>query len=118
MLRLTRTFASSLAILAIAAAMAPATANAWPIGKVFHVHPATGQTQDARISVKVYNQAYVFRDVKVDGHVYTVMPHHGLVITAPAGTQVYAASTGFSHRRGDLLLTVTPATKDQTVYIN
>jgi hypothetical protein len=117
MLRITRTLACTLAILIVAGAIAPAGANASPLGKLLHLHPGT-KTQDARITVHVFNQTGLFREVKVDGHVYTMMPHHGIVITALAGTPVYAASAGFAHREGELLFTVSPATKGATVYIN
>src|SRR5450755_4570124 len=101
MLRITRTFANSLALLVVAAAMAPATANAWPIGKIFHLHSATSQSQDTRITVGVGNHSAMFRDVRVGGRVYTVLPNHGLTIKAPVGTQVYAVSNSLSHRAGD-----------------
>jgi len=118
MLRITRTFASSLAILAIAAAVAPVNANAWPLGKVFHIHPATERIQDARITVELINKGIISQDVKVDGRIYTVMPHEGLTIKAPAGTPVYAASMGLGHRSGDLLVAVTPETKGRIIYFN
>ena len=118
MLRLTRTFASSLAILAIAAAVAPVNANAWPLGKVFHLHPATERAQDARITVQLINKGILSQDVKVDGRVYTVMPHEGITIKAPAGTPVYAASAGMGHRNGDLLVAVAPETRGRIVYFN
>ena len=117
MLRITRTLACSLAILIVVGAIAPAGAKASPLGKLLHLHPGT-KTQDTRITVHVFNQTGLFRDVKVDGHTYTLMPHHGLSITAPVGTPVYAASTGYAHRAGELLFTLTPETKGATVYIN
>lgn len=118
MLRLIRTLASSLAVIIVAGAIAPVSANASPLGKLLHLHVTGAQIMDARITVQVYNQAPLFRDVKVDGHVYTLMPRHGLSIKAPVGTPVYAASTGFGHRKGELLFTVTPKTKDTTFFIN
>lgn len=116
MLRLTRSLASSLAIFLVVSAMAPAADAS--LGRLFHLHPAATQSKDARITVQVVNHSALFRDVKVDGHVYTLMPRHGLSITAPAGTAVYAASTGFGYRTGELLLSVTPETRGATVYLN
>lgn len=118
MLRITRTFASSLAILAIAAAMAPVDANAWPLGKAFHLHSATQRPQDSRITVELINKGILSQDVKVDGRIYTVMPHEGLTIKAPPGTSVYAASMGLGHRSGDLLVAVDPETKGRIIYFN
>jgi murein DD-endopeptidase MepM/ murein hydrolase activator NlpD len=46
------------------------------------------------------------------------MPHGGLTITAPEGTEVYAASKGFGHRKGDVLFTVTSKMKYDTVSID
>jgi hypothetical protein len=117
MLRMTRTLASSLAFV-VAGSMVPVAANASPLGRLLHLHPGAPQIPDTRIVVHIFNAAPIFQDVKVDGHVYTMLPHHGLGIKAPAGTPVYANSTGFNHRRGDLLLTVTPAENGTTVYIN
>jgi hypothetical protein len=118
MLRIARTFASSLTILAIAAAMAPINANAWPLGKAFHFHSSAEHVQDARITVELINKGIIAQDVKVAGRIYTVMPHEGLTIKAPAGTSVYAASAGMGHRSGDVLVAVAPETKGQIIYFN
>ncbi len=118
MLRITRTLASSLALFVVVAVAAPAPANAWPLGKVFHLHSRTAQTEDTRIDVQLYNKGQIEQDVKVDGHIYTVMPHERLAIKAPAGTSVYAASAGMGHRNGEMLLAVTPDMKGKTIYFN
>jgi murein DD-endopeptidase MepM/ murein hydrolase activator NlpD len=118
MLRISRTFASSLAFFAVAAVAAPAPANAWPLGKVFHLHSSTAQIKDTRIDVQLFNKGQIPQDVKVGGHTYTVMPHEGLAIKAPAGTSVYAASTGMGHRNGEMLLALTPDLKGKTIYFN
>jgi hypothetical protein len=118
MLRITRTFASSAAILAIAAAMTPVTANAWPLGKVFHLHPDQQKTEDARITVELINKGTFSQNVKVDGRIYSVLPHEGITIKAPSGTSVYAASAGLGHRSGDLLVAVAPETKGRIIYFN
>jgi hypothetical protein len=117
MLRMTRVSGSLLAVLIFAGAIAPA-ANAFPMGKLFHLHPHSAQTQDTRITVHVYNKGWIFQDLKVAGKTYTVLPHQGIEIQAPAGTEVYTESTSFAHRKGDLLFAVTPAMKDTTVSIN
>jgi hypothetical protein len=120
MLRMNRESGSSLAVLLVAGALsiAPAAANASPIGKLMHLHPRASQTQDSRVIVLIYNKGQLFQDVKVDGHVYTVMSHGWLTIKAPAGTEVYAASTGMGHHKGDLLFAVKPEMKNATISFN
>ncbi len=120
MLRMTRVPGSSLAVLLVAGALAiaPTAATASPIGKLMHLHPRASQTQDSRVSVQIYNKGQLFQDVKVDGHVYTVMSHGWLTIKAPAGTEVYAASTGMGHRKGDLLFSVNPEMKGAIISFN
>ncbi|HEX9201407.1 MAG TPA: hypothetical protein VF865_17755 [Acidobacteriaceae bacterium] len=117
MLRITRTLASSLVLIA-AAAIAPATANASPFGKLLHLHPRAAQPKDDRLTVRIYNRSAIFRDVKVNGHIYTVNAYGAVAVTAPAGTDVFAASSSFGHRKGDLLVTVSPETKDRVVFLN
>jgi hypothetical protein len=118
MLQKTRTFTSSLALLFLLGAIAPASANAWPLGKVFHLHPRAPKGQDARITVHLYNKSDSFQEVSVAGRVYTVLPHYGLAIHAPAGTDVFAGTTTFYHRKGDLLFSVTPDRNASTVTID
>ncbi len=118
MLRLTRTFASSLAILLLASTIAPTSANAWPLGKVFHLHPDEAQDSDGRITVQVFNRADHYQNVKVNGNLYTVQPHNAVAITAPVGTPVYSASVGLGHTEGQVLVTLDPVTKGRTIFIN
>jgi|GEM_PF-1004187 len=120
MLRINRVSGSSLAVLLVAGAIAigPAAANASPLGKLMHLHPRASQTQDSRVSILMYNKGPLFQDVKVDGHVYTVRSHGWLAIKAPAGTPVYAASTGMGHHKGDLLFAVNPEMKNATISFN
>lgn len=101
----------------IAAALTPATLYAWPFGHALHLHPAA-QSPDARITFQLYNKGGLVQQVKVGGHVYTLLPHGGLVITAPEGTEVFAASKGFGHRKGDLLFAVKPELKNDTCFID
>jgi len=112
-----RTIASSLAVLLVAGAMAPVAANAWPLGRLLHLHPTVSNSQDTRISVQVFNKGVGLQDLKVDGHIYTVLSHESLTIKAPAGTTVFAASPGYRHRKGDLLFAVTPEMKDAKISI-
>jgi hypothetical protein len=114
MLRMTH-MSSLLAVLILAGALAPA-ANASPVGMLVHFHPQ--QAQDTRITIRVYNKGAIFQDVKVAGKIYTVLPHERLVIKAEPGTEVYSESTGFGHRKGELLFAVKPEMKDTTISIN
>lgn len=118
MLRVTRVFGSSVAVLVLAGALAPIAAQASPLGRLLHLHPGAAQSQDIRISVRLYNRGHLFQDVKVGDKVYTVMPHQSIRIKAPAGTAVYADSTGQGHRKGDLLFAVSAQVKDSTITLN
>ncbi|HEY4381315.1 MAG TPA: hypothetical protein VGN01_13270 [Acidobacteriaceae bacterium] len=118
MLRMTRTFAGSLALLVAAAVAAPTSAHAWPLGKIFHLHANAGKAADARIDLHLFNRGTIAQDVEVNGKVYTVLPHEGLAIKAPDGTSVYAASMGLGHRKGDVLVKASPSSKGRIVYFN
>ncbi|MGA1983524.1 MAG: hypothetical protein ABSG84_13790 [Acidobacteriaceae bacterium] len=110
-----RILARSLAVLVLASAVAPAPANAWPLGKLFHMHPHAAQPQDPRISFYLANRGDYIQQVKVGGHVYLIVPHGALAIKAVEGTQIYAVTSGMKHSAGDLLLAVKPQTQDATI---
>lgn len=116
MLLKNRVLASSLAVLLVAGAMAPATANAWPLGKGTHLHPATGK--DAQIAFLVHNRGKAAQDVKVEGQIYTIQPNASVTIKAPTGTQVFAATPGTGYQSGDVLFSVSPQLKGATVSFN
>lgn len=80
-----------------------------------HPHPDAVQAKDSRVTVQIRNDAFILKDIKINGHVYTVLSHQFLAITAPKGTDVYADSTGLNYRRGDLLFQVNPEMKDTIV---
>jgi hypothetical protein len=80
-----------------------------------HRHPDAAKASDPRVIVQIRNDAPIFKDIKIDGHVYTVLSHQFLSIKAPQGTDVYADSTGLNYRRGDLLFQVNPEMKDAIV---
>jgi hypothetical protein len=118
MLQTTRTFASSLVVLLLLAALAPAPAYAWPFGNAVHLHPRAAQAQDGRITVYLFNKSDRFRDVNVAGRVYTVMPHNYLTIKAPVGTNVLAGTATICVHKGDLLFSITPDRNNRTVAID
>ncbi len=114
----TRFFDLFFVAIMLAAASASTPANAWPLGRLFHLHPHEVEAQDTRVFIHLYNGGTLFRDVKVGDHVYTMMPQEYLSIKAPAGTGVYAESSGFGHRRGDLLFAITPAMNFHVVSVH
>ena len=103
-----------LALLFGAAASIPAAALPHFTG--MHRHPGAN-AQDARVALSIYNASEHFRDVKIDGHVYTVLPHQGLAVKAPEGTAVYTETTGAMHRKGDMLFAVSQTMQHSTVSI-
>lgn len=71
------------------------------------------QTKDGRVFVTLVNKGVEFRDVKIDGHKYTLQPKDSLTVKGPVGTVVYADSKWGKYHRGDTLLALTP-TMDHT----
>ena len=112
MLRLTRT----LAAIVLVTTLTPAAAYAFPFGKALHLHPKDS-APDGRVMIHVRNEASIFRDIKIDGRTYTILPHRSVLVTAPEGTQIFAASTGFSYHRGDLIATIAPVTENETIVL-
>ena len=105
----------SFALVLGAAAFTSTSAYALPHFGV-HRHPSDGN--DTRVSMVIHNKGSFFRDVKIDGHMYTLLPDQSLAVKAPEGTVVYAGSTGALHRRGDLLFAVSRTMDHKTVTIN
>ena len=112
-----RSLARSFAVLLLTGATASAPANAWPLGKLFHLHPGAAQPEDNRITFHLTNQDGFIQQVRVDGRVYTLVPHGSLAIKAVSGTEIHAVTAGIKHHAGDLLVAVTPKTQDQTISI-
>jgi hypothetical protein len=114
----TRPFASSLALFLLLAAAAPAHAASWPLGHMLPLHPAAPAQKDSRITVQIYNKGGLVQQVRVAGQVYTLLPYNRLTLKAPEGTEVYALSKGFKHRKGDLLFAFTPNRNNDTVLLD
>ena len=102
--------ANSLAVVLLAGSMAPATDNAWPLGRSLQLPPITRSSGEP-ITFRLVNKGSGVRQVKVAGRVYILMPHEALPITVPKGSEVFAVGNGFGHRDGDLLFAVTPSLK-------
>jgi len=117
MLQKTRSFVSSLVLLLMLGGLAPATANARPLGKLLHMHPAA-QEQDKRITSRLWDGTAFARQIVVAGCVHTLLPNDGVMIKAPAGTEVLAASDSYKHRKGDVLVEMTADRNNSTVTLN
>jgi hypothetical protein len=102
---------SSLALLLPLLFAAPARAVTWPC-------EFCGPQPDTRITVEVYNNEARVQQVRVAGHIYTLMPWGHLTLKAPAGTQVFAVSRSVKHHRGDLLFAFAPALNQSTVTLD
>ncbi len=74
--------------------------------------------KDARVFITLVNKSVVFRDVKIDGHTYTLRPNDLLTVKGPVGTVVYAASGFGKVHRGDALVALTPSMDHSRVDIN
>jgi hypothetical protein len=81
-----------------------------------NVHPT--HKKDHRVFVTLVNKGVMFRDVKIDGHTYTLRPHELLTVKGPAGTTVYAASSFGKFHRGDALVALTPEMDHSRIAIN
>jgi hypothetical protein len=114
----TRFFAISSVLFLLTAAFAPASAHAWPLGKLLHLHPGTEQDKDARITIQLYNKTDLPAEVKIADRVHIIDPHCGLLVKAPEGTEVFSARTTFHHRDGDLLFQVTEKLNGSTISID
>src|SRR5580658_7172682 len=82
----------------------------------FHSHPP--DPNDSRIALEIYNKGGLFRDVQIEGKVYTILPGHSLTIKVPQGTHVFTNSTGALHHKGDLLFSVDPSMKNKVLSID
>jgi hypothetical protein len=117
MLQTTRSFVSSLAVLFLLGALAPAPAHAWPFGNALHLHPLAANGKDMLITFNILNKSDRSQEINVGDHHYTVMPNDSLTIKAPAGTKGFAETESVYHHKGDLLFSVVPDWKDVTVSI-
>jgi hypothetical protein len=91
-----------------------ASASAAVTNHDFHARRA----KDARVFVTLVNTGVTFRDVRVDGHIYTLQPHELLTVKGPAGTMVYAASSFGKYHRGDVMVALTPSLDHSRISIN
>ena len=102
-------------VLAAATAAAPSVASAAPLSGVSNLHP---HNADSRIHVALYNQSFVHHQVRIAGKLYAIEPLRTLIVTVPAGTQIYAASEMHSYKNGSLLIEVTPQDESHKLVLN
>jgi hypothetical protein len=107
----------TLITLTTTAALTPVAANAAPFSNIFHLHPHPTVAQAVRYTLTIYNNTYAYQEFKVNGVTYAVPSHFNLIVKAPAGTEVYAASKMGTHERGSLLFSVTPKIDAQQVVV-
>lgn len=105
----------ALSTAAVLAPVAPALASA--ISFPIHLHPRVHRVDD-RVDLSLYNPSFNFREVKIDGHTYLVRAHRSIILKAPIGTAIYADSRTQTHRRGDVMLVVTPNLNKQQITLN
>jgi hypothetical protein len=117
MIEKTRFLLSSIAVLFLAAAIAPTAASAGSVGNLMHPYFAA-KTTVTTVQIKLYNKGTLSQGVKVNDKVYTIRPHASVTIKAPADTQVYAATASANHQPGDVLFAITPELEGGTVSFN
>lgn len=101
---------------ALLALSACSVASASAAVTIENVHPT--HMKDHRVFVTLVNKSVMFRDVKIDGHTYTLQPHEMLTVKGPVGTTVYAASSYGKFHRGDALVALTPAMDHSRIALN
>jgi hypothetical protein len=103
--------------LAIVPAFAPVAANAASFGNIFHLHTHPTVAQATRYTFTIYNNTSAYQEFKVEGVTHVVPSHCSLLVTAPAGTEIYAASKMGNHARGSLLFSVTSQYDTQKIVV-
>jgi hypothetical protein len=107
----------SLTLLALSACTV-ASASAADVNHDLQSAHKLAHKKDARVFVTLVNKSVTFRDVTIDGHSYTMLPHDLLTVKAPVGTVVYAGSAFGRYHRGDALVALTPSMDHSRVAIN
>ena len=101
----------------VALSLFTASAYAWPLGRLFHLHPDAASAKDDRVYFGLYNKSGIVQDVTIGDQKYSLKPNSGITVTAPTGTEVISQTIGLGHKKGDLLLTVQPTLRNDTVLI-
>jgi hypothetical protein len=107
----TRTTLIALA-LTLVPALAPVAALAAPNGN------ANAQQQQSVYTLTINNNTGSRQKLQVAGKTYSVPARYNLIVTAVAGTGVYAASTIGSRPSGSLIHALTPQDDNNTLDLN
>jgi hypothetical protein len=91
-------------------ALAPVAALAAP--------NANAQQQQSVYTLTINNNTGSRQELQVAGKTYSVPARYNLIVTAIAGTGVYAAGTIGSHPSGSLIHAVTPQDDNNTLDLN
>ena len=100
-------FLATLAAFALAASSAVSPAHAGSMHK----------PMDTRITVTLANASDSFRDLTIGGKNYELPAHGRLMVTAPAGTAIYADSNTAQYKRGALMMELAPEQNNRTVEV-
>ena len=76
------------------------------------------QQQQSVYTLTINNNTGSRQELQVAGKTYSVPSRYNLIVTAVAGTGVYAASTIGSHPAGSLIHAVTPQDDNNTLGLN
>lgn len=106
------------ALLTLTVCAAPFGAYGAGIARILHPRGQSSEPKDSRITVTVSNKSGLVQHIQVGDRHYTMMPNGGLSITAPEGTDVVAVDSGFKHRAGETLCSMSAKTNLQTVVIH
>lgn len=97
----------SKSVLGLTLVAAATGGHALSIASMLHLHQHLATASNTKANLTLVNPNFEFRDVQVNNKVYTIRPHENLVISAPVGTPVFAASGMFrNHAKGALLAQV------------
>jgi hypothetical protein len=107
----TRTTLFALA-LTLVPALAPVAALAAPAAN------AANTQQQSVYTLTINNNTGSRQELQVAGKVYSVPSRYNLIVTAVAGTGVYAASAISSHPIGSLIHALSPQDNNNTLDLN
>jgi hypothetical protein len=79
---------------------------------------ANAQQQQSVYTLTINNNTGSRQELQVAGKNYSVPARYNLIVTAVAGTGVYAASTIGSHPSGSLIHALTPQDDNNTLDLN
>ena len=103
--------------LTIAVSLAAPAAQAWPLGRLLHLHPDAAAAMDGGIKFQLYNSSPVVQNIEVGSRKFTLAPNSGVSVNALAGTPVVTQTATAGVRSGDTLFAVQSTLRHTTVTI-